>query len=149
VSEAIFSVPGLVDVTFRDELNAVCLKWHSEYDEGAAVRDAVHAGLGYARAHGVTNWLADLSTSRKGLSDADLAWVTGEEFRSEFRASPLRRFVLVPPLPETGQDTSWLAGWEKNTLAAFGADIRARLASDMDEIRHFFSDTERTREARP
>ncbi len=135
---AIYSVPGLVDVTWRDDLDAVQLKWHSEYDEGTAVRDAVHAALDHVRAQGVTNWLADLSTSRQGLSDADLAWVTGEEFRSEFRNSPLRRFVLMPPLPETGQDTGWLGDWERNTLAAFGEHIRARLTGDADEIRAFF-----------
>ncbi len=138
MSRAIHTVPGLVDVTWRDDLKAVQLKWHSEYDEGRAVRDAVHAALAHVRAHDVTNWLADLSTSRRGLSEADLAWVTGEDFKSQIRNSPLRRFVLMPPLPETGQDVTWLADWEKNTLAAFGAQVRARLTGDAEEIRAFF-----------
>lgn len=138
MSQTIHSVPDLVDVTWRSDLGAVELKWHSEYDEGTAVRDAVLAALDYARSHRVGNWLADLSTSRRGLSVADLAWVTSEDFRAEFRNSTIRRFVLIPPLPETGQDTGWLADWERNTLAAFGASTMARLTSDVDEIRAFF-----------
>lgn len=135
---AICSVPGLVDVTWREDIGAVQLKWHCEYDEGTEVRDAVHAALDYVRAHGVTNWLADISTSREGLSEADLQWVTSEDFRAEIRNSPLRRFVLIPPLPETGQDTSWLVEWERDTLAALGSDVRVKLESDMETIRDFF-----------
>lgn len=134
----IHRVPDFVDVTYSPQLRAVVLKWHNEYDEGTAVRDAVHAAVDYVNRHGIANWLADLSTSRRGLSDADLAWVNGEEFRTAIVNSTLRKFVLMPPLPETGQDTSWLSRWEANTLAKFGARVAAKLSSDMDEIRAFF-----------
>ncbi|MEM7221744.1 MAG: hypothetical protein AAF495_02115 [Pseudomonadota bacterium] len=134
----IHTTPGLVEVSYRDDLEAIYLKWLSEYDEGTAVRDAVHAALDHVRENDVRNWLADVSTSPRGLSEADQAWVTGEEFRTAIAASPLRRFVLIPPLPETGQDTSWLADWEANTLAKFGDQVQAKLSSDLEEIRAFF-----------
>ena len=135
----IHSKPGLVDVFWDEEMKAVCLKWHSEWDEGTGVRDAVTSALKYVNENRVQNWLADISTSRRGLTPDDMAWVSGPEFTAMIRNSSLRRFVLIPPLPETGQDTDWLAHWEKNTLAAFGEGTKARLASDMDEIRAFYA----------
>lgn len=129
-----------MDVSYSPELRAVVLKCHDEYDEGTAVRDAVLAAIAYVNRHHVTNWLADLSTSRGGLSDRDLAWVNGEEFRKVIVQSALRKFVLMPPLPETGQDTSWLASWEANTLAKFDDGVKAKLTGDLNQIRVFFGD---------
>ena len=137
-AEVIHREPGLVDVLFRAELDVVSLVWHSEYDEGTAVRDAVLAAVEFVTSNGVKNWLADISHSTEPLSDADLAWVNGEEFRGAIRNSGLSKFVLVPPLPETGQDTSWLADWERNTLAALGNGTSARILSDEKDIRDFF-----------
>ena len=134
----IHATSDLVEVSYRDDLEAVYLKWFNEYDEGTGVKDAVHAALDYVRRNGVRNWLADISTSRRGLTEADQAWVTGDEFREAIADSPLRRFVMIPPLPETGQDTAWLADWEANTLAKFGDDVQAKLSCDLEEIRSFF-----------
>jgi hypothetical protein len=114
------------------------LKWFSEYDEGNRVKEAVFAALDYVRAHNVRNWLADISTSRQGLTAADQEWVGSEAFRDAIRDSPLRKFVLMPPLPETGQDVTWLADWERNTLAQFGDRVEAMLSGDPAEIRNFF-----------
>ena len=138
----IHSVPDLVDVVWRPDLRAVTLVWHSEYDEGTAVRDAVLAALAFANDKGVANWIADISRSRAALSAADLAWVSGDEFLSAMRASSIRRFVLIPPLPETGQDTGWLADWKRNTLAAFGAGRAAKILSDEKEIQAFLEGAE-------
>ena len=138
MTTSIYRVPDFVDITYAPDLGAVVLKWHDEYDEGTAVKDAVFAALAYVRQHDVEHWLADLSTSRRGLSDKDIAWVGGDEFRSAIVGSTLRKFVLIPPLPETGQDTSWLTSWEANTLANFGDHVQAKLSGDMDEIRAFF-----------
>lgn len=135
----IFRIPDFVDVTYSPELRAVVLKWHDEYDEGTAVHDAVLAAVAYVNRHRVANWLADLSTSRRGLSARDLAWMNGEEFRGAIVNSTLRKFVLMPPLPETGQDTSWLARWEANTLAKFGDGVQAKLSGDLREIEAFFA----------
>ncbi len=91
------------------------------------------------RENGVRNWFCDLSTSRQALSPADQAWVSSDDFTSALRESPLRKFLLVPPLPETGQDNSWLDDWEANTLASLGDRIEAKLSSDPEEIRRFFA----------
>ena len=136
--EIIYSAPELVEVSFRHDLKAVVLKWFSEYDEGTGVKDAVFAALDYVRQHDVKHWLADLSTSRRGLTPTDQEWVGSDEFRDAIVNSPLRKFVLIPPSPETGQDVGWLAEWEANTLAKFGEDVKAKLSSDLDEIRSFF-----------
>jgi hypothetical protein len=137
-THVIHTDPGLVEVTYRPDLEAVYLKWFSEYDEGTRVKDAVLAALAYVRENDVPHWLADISTSPRGLSDKDQAWVSGDDFRNAIIDSPLRKFVLIPPLPETGQDTGWLAEWEANTLTKFGDRIQAMLSSDMDEIETFF-----------
>ncbi len=134
----IYEAPDFVEVSWRGDLRAVYLKWFTEYDEGTGVRDAVHAALEYVRKSDVRNWLADISTSRRGLTPADQEWVSSDEFRQAIIDTRLRRFVLIPPLPETGQDVSWLQDWEANTLAAFGEQIKAMLSSDPDEIRAFF-----------
>ena len=135
----IFSEPGLVDVTYRPEIEAVNLVWHSEYDEGTKVRDAVLAAVEYVKSNGIKNWLADVSHSHAGLSDKDFAWINGQEFKEAIRGSGLTHFVLVPPLPSTGQDTSWLADWEQNTLAAFGEETSAQIISSEEKIRAFFN----------
>ena len=137
--EIIHSIPGFVEVSYRPELEAVCLKWFSEYDEGTLVKDTVYAALDYVRKHAIPHWLADISTSRRGLTEDDLKWVSSDEFRDAIVDSPLRKFVLIPPLPETGQDVGWLADWEVNTLAKFGDRVEAKLSSDLNEIQVFFT----------
>lgn len=138
----IYSKPGLVDVIWRPDLKAVHLVWHSEYDEGTAVKDAVKAALAYVNEYGIKNWLADISHSRLALSAVDLDWVSGEEFRTAIRNSTLKRFVMIPPLPETGQDTSWLDDWAENTLTSFGKGTTAKILSEMTDIRAVFETLE-------
>lgn len=134
----IYSVPGFVEISYRPDLEAIYLKWFSEYDEGSGVRDAVYAALDYVKRYEVRNWLADISISVRGLTDRDLEWVAGSEFTEAITQSPLRRFVMIPPLPETGQSTDWLADWERNTLAKFGNGVEAMLSDDIEEIMAFF-----------
>ncbi len=133
----IYLAHGLVTVTYRAELKAVYLKWFSEYDEGTRVKDAVLAALDYVRAHHVLHWVADASTSPHALSDKDYEWVSSDDFRSEIQNSPLRKFVLILPLPETGQDVGWVADWQANTLAKFGKDVSAKVCDSADEVRAF------------
>lgn len=135
----IHETPGLVRVTWQPRLAAVYLKWFSEYDEGTAVREAVLAALTWVGAHQVQHWVADVSSSPHALSEADYAWVSGPEFHAAVVASPLRKFVLIPPGPETGQDTRWVADWEANTLAKFGAQIQARVCPSLAEAEAFLA----------
>ena len=137
--EIIHSAPDLVEVTYRPELKAVYLKWFSEYDEATRVRDAVHAALDYVRANNVQHWVVDVSTSPHGLSDEDYEWVSSDEFRSAIQNSPLLKFVLLPPLPESGQDDGWVADWEANTLAKFGDSVRAQVCDSAEELRAFLT----------
>ena len=78
--EIIHSVADFVEVSYRPNLKAVYLKWFSEYDEGARVKEAVFAALNYVRKHNIQHWLADISTSRRGLTEEDQKWVSGDEF---------------------------------------------------------------------
>ena len=135
--ELIYQAPDLVDVTYRPELAAVYLKWFSEYDEGTRVKDAVLAALAWVRTNNIRHWVADVSTSPHGLSDADYQWVSGDEFRSEIMNSTLRKFVLLPPLPDSGQDDAWVADWEANTLAKFGDRVSAKVCQNMQEAKAF------------
>lgn len=133
----IFEVEALVEVTWQPSLAAVYLKWFSEYDEGTRVRDAVMAAISWVRAHGVRHWVADVSTSPHALSEKDYQWVSGKAFRSAIVNSPLQKFVLIPPLPSSGQDDSWVAAWERNTLEKFGESVAARVCRDEEEVRAF------------
>lgn len=135
--ELIYQAPDLVDVTYRPELAAVYLKWFSEYDEGTRVKDAVFAALAWVRTNHIRHWVADVSASPHGLSDADYQWVSGDEFRSEIMNSTLRKFVLLPPLPDSGQDDSWVADWEANTLAKLGDRVSAKVCHNMQETKAF------------
>lgn len=135
--KVIHSANDLVEVTYRPELKAVYLKWFSEYDETTRVRDAVHAALEYVRANDIQHWIVDVTTSPHALSDEDYAWVNSDAFRSAITNSPLRRFVLLPPLPESGQDDSWVADWEVNTLAKFGNGVRAKVCKTVEEAKAF------------
>ncbi len=135
----IFERPKLATVSYRADLAAVYLKWHDEYDEGTGVRDAVPTAIEFVREHSVENWLADISESVRTLSDADMEFVNGAAFVEMIRNSTLRKFALVPPLPETGQDTDWLVDWEKETLAKFGDRVQARVLEDRDAIAAFFA----------
>ena len=129
---------GLVDVFWRPDLGAVHLKWHSEYDEGDGVQRAVRAAVDFVNENGIRNWLVDISASDEALSEKDYAWVAGDEFRMLISRSTLRRFAMIPPGPNSKQDTGWIADWEKNTLNSFEGDIAALLSSDMTEISNFF-----------
>lgn len=135
--QIIHTAPDLVEVTYRPELKAVYLKWFSEYDEGSRVREAVHAALAYVQANNVQHWVVDVSTSPDALSDEDYEWVSSDEFRSKIQNSPLRKFVLLPPLPESGQDDGWVADWEASTLAKFGDSIGAKVCDSVEEAGAF------------
>lgn len=135
----IFRVSDLVDVTWRPDLSAIYLKWFSEYDEETGVRDAVMAALAWVRENKVEHWVVDVSTSPHSLSDADYQWVSGDEFRSAILNSPLCKFVLIPPLPGSGQDDGWVAEWEVNTLSSFGDRVSAKVCKSGEEARRFLT----------
>lgn len=137
--QIIHAAPELVEVTYRSELKAVYLKWFSEYDEGTRVKDAVLAALEYVRANNIQHWVVDVSTSPHALSEADYEWVSGEDFRSAIMNSPLQKFVLLPPLPESGQDDTWVSDWEANTLANFGDKVSAKVCNSADEALAFLT----------
>lgn len=136
--EVVYTIPEFVEVSYRSDLNAVYLKWFIEYDETTRVRDAVTAALDYVQTNGIENWVADVSTSPLGLSDADYKWVSSDKFREMISSSPLRKFALIPPLPETGQDTAWVSDWEANTLVKFGGKVTAKVCENINEVRSFF-----------
>ncbi len=135
--------PSLVTITWSDELAAICLKWHTEYDPGDRVIDAVKFALAYVAEHDVRHWWVDLSTSRAGLKESDQHWVE-TKFGGLVAASPLTRLAMTPPLPETGQDTAWLDDWEANTNAKYAGRIRARLVAGEEEALRHFLDAEDT-----
>lgn len=137
--QIIHAAPELVEVTYRPELKAVYLKWFSEYDEGTRVKDAVLAALDYVRANNVQHWVVDVSISPHALSEADYEWVSSEDFRSAILNSPLQKFVLLPPLPESGQDDAWVSDWEANTLANFGDKVSAKVCNSADEALAFLT----------
>ena len=134
----VHSQTGLVDVVWRKDIGAVHLKWHSEYDENDGVQKAVRAALEFVNERHVRNWLVHVSESNEALSEKDYEWVSSDEFRDLVRQSSLERFVLIPPGPNSKQDTSWIPDWERNTLRHFGENIAAKVSSDVDEIRTFF-----------
>ncbi len=129
----------LVEVTYRPELAAVYLEWFSEYDEGTRVKEAVLTALAWVCGNDVKHWVADVSNSPRGLSDADYRWVSGDEFRSAILISPLGKFVLLPPSPESGQDDSWVADWEANTLAKFGEHVTAKVCESVEDAQRFLA----------
>lgn len=137
--QLIHKAQNLVEITYRPELSAIYLKWFSEYDEGTRVRDAVLAAINWVCANQIEHWIADVSTSPQGLSDADYQWVSGNEFRMAILNSTLRKFVLIPPLPESGQDDTWIAEWETNTLAKFGDRVAARVCQNLEEAKAFLT----------
>jgi hypothetical protein len=55
---------GLVIITWKAELEAIYLKWHTEFDEGNRVIEAVKFALSYVAEHKVKHWWVDLSTSK-------------------------------------------------------------------------------------
>lgn len=134
----VHSQTGLVDVVWRKDIGAIHLKWYSEYDENDGVQTAVRAALEFVNERHVRNWLVDVSESNEALSEKDYEWVSSDEFRDLVRQSTLERFVLIPPGPNSKQDTSWIVDWEKNTLQNFGESVAAKVSSDMGEIRAFF-----------
>jgi len=137
--ELIYQAPDLVDVSYCPEPAAVYLKWFNEYDEGTRVKDAVFAALNWVRANNIRHWVVDVSTSPHGLSDADYQWVGGNEFRSEIVTSMLRKFVLLPPSPGSGQDDAWVVDWEANTLANFGHCVSAKVCQNMQDAKAFLT----------
>ena len=128
---------GLVTISWSDELDAIHLKWHTEYDEEERVIEAVKYALAYVEEHDVKHWWVDLSTSAKGLKDSDQIWVQ-TEFGKLIAESPLTKLAMTPPLPETGQDIEWLDDWESNTNAKYNGKIDARLVRNEEEVRAHF-----------
>lgn len=131
----------LVTISWIDELEAIYLKWHTEYDEGDRVVEAVRYALSYVSKNQVRHWWVDLSTSREELKKSDQDWVKNEFVRL-IAESPLTRLAMTPPLPETGQDLDWFDEWESSTNTKYGGKIRARLVRNEDEVRAHFKDRE-------
>ena len=128
----------LVTISWNDALQAIYLKWHTEYDECGRVIVAVERALAYVTENDVRNWWVDVSTSPAGLSESDQAWVQAE-FPRHIAESPLKKLAMTPPLPETGQDTAWLNEWETDTNAKYGGQIAARLVYSYAEVREHFA----------
>ncbi len=135
----VYSQTGLVDVHWHQDIGAVHVKWHTEYDESDGVQKAVRVAVDFVNKNKIRNWLVDISDSDEALSDKDYAWVSSDEFRDLIRQSSLRRFVMIPPGLNSKQDTSWIADWERNTLKNFGNKVAAKVSSDMTEINAFFA----------
>ena len=136
-NEVLKDFDGLVTISWNDELEAIYLKWHTEYDEESRVIEAVEYALTYVNDHNVKNWWVDLSTSKEGLKEADQLWVQ-TEFGKEIAESSLTKLAMTPPLPETGQDIGWLDDWESDTNAKYQGKISARLVSSGTEIQEHF-----------
>lgn len=132
---------GLVTISLNDELQSIYLKWHTEYDEGDRVIEAVKYALAYVTENRIRHWWVDLSTSEKGLKESDQYWVQ-TEFGKLISESPLTKLAMTPPLPETGQDIGWLDDWESSTNAKYKGKIKARLVRNEDEVRAHFENRE-------
>ena len=132
-------VAGLVTTWWDEDLQALRIKWFTELAEGTAVTDAVEFALRFVNENNIKNWLCDLSISREPLKPEDQKWVQ-TEFKRLIAESTLEKVVLIPPRPETGQDTDWLKDWEANTKTEYGGRIDARLLSNENEIREFFTE---------
>lgn len=122
-------------------LAAIYLKWHTEYDEGDRVVEAVKYALSYVSENRIKHWWVDLSTSKEGLKESDQYWVQ-TEFGKLVAESPLEKLAMTSPLPETGQDIDWLDDWESNTNAKYKGKIQARLVRNEDEVRTHFGNRE-------
>ena len=81
----------------------------------------------YATANHIKNWIADTALPTDDLSPKDAEWVTTQEFRNILLESSIEKFVLVPSLPETGADTSWIPDWQAATQAGIGEKIEVRV----------------------
>ena len=128
---------GLVTIAWNDELEAIYLKWHTEYDEANRVIEAVNYALSYVNEHNVKHWWVDLSTAIRGLKKSDQIWIQ-TEFGKAIAESSLTKLAMTPPLPETGQDISWFDDWESETNTKYRGKIKVRLVSNENEIgRHF------------
>ncbi len=136
-NEVLRDFKELVTISWNDELEAIYLKWHTEFDEEGRVIEAVMYALTYVNEHNVKNWWVDLSTSKEGLIEADQLWVQ-TEFGKEIAESSLTKLAMTPPLPETGQNTGWLDGWESDTNAKYRGKISARLVSSETEVQEHF-----------
>ena len=130
--------PDLVTISWNDELEAIYLKWHTEYDEGNRVIEAVEFALAYVNDHSIKHWWVDLSTSARGLKDTDQTWVQ-IEFGKSIAESTLTKLAMTPPLPETGQNIDWIDKWEVDTNARYRGKIEARLVQDENDVRAHFT----------
>ena len=133
----IYETPELVVTWWDEELKALSIKWFTEYADGTEVIDAVQFAIDFVNKNKIENWLCDLSESRRALKPEDQFWVE-TEFKKLIAESTLKKVVLMPPLPETGQDIDWLDDWEAATKAEYKGRIDARLLSDEKAIKSFF-----------
>jgi len=129
---------NLVTICWNDDLQAIYLKWHTEYDQGNRVVEAVKYALSYVAENHVRHWWVDLSTSKEELKESDQHWVQ-TEFGKLIAESPLTKLAMTPPLPETGRNLDWFDEWESNTNAKYEGRIHARLVRNDDEVRAHFN----------
>jgi hypothetical protein len=136
----IFSIDGFVDITHEPDIGAVRIKYSKLFDEaGVNIPRAVRAAASYATANGVKNWIADTALPTDDLSPKDAEWVATQEFRDILLESTIKNFVLIPPLPETGLDNSWIPDWQAATQAGFGEKIVVQVLETAVEIREFLA----------
>ena len=137
----IFYVPGFVEITHRQDLNAVWIAYAALNDHtGTYIPKAVRAATAFATSHDIPNWVADTARPTDELSELDATWVAGQEFRDIMLGSSISNFVLIPPAPETGADTSWIPEWQASTQAGFGNNIKVEVLDNLTEIKSFFDE---------
>jgi hypothetical protein len=136
-NQLIKDYPDLVTISWNEEYEAIYLKWHTEYEEGVRVIEAVKFALSYVNDRNIKHWWVDLSTSDQSLKETDQAWVQ-TEFAEAIAESTLTKLAMTPPLPETGQNIDWLEDWESSTNAKYRGKIEARLVQNEKDVRTHF-----------
>lgn len=128
--ELVYLALDRVEVRHNPELEAVeCRYLHAHDEFGVFIPGAVRAGLAYASAHGLRNWIVDVVDQDDEMSEVDEAWEESEAFRQLFRDSTIRNVVLVVAHDAPDLDLSGAQGWADGFATALGPGFRVTATS--------------------
>jgi hypothetical protein len=93
---SIHSIPGKLEVEWRDDVKAVVDKWTSYNVTPDEFREAVgDKGIGFAKDKGVKAWIVD-SGEAKGAFSQTIQEIIDKEIFPEFAKIGVKYFVTIP-----------------------------------------------------
>ena len=97
----ICTIPGVLEVTWREDVRAVVDTWLKYYVKLEEFKKAmIEIEIPYAKKHGATSWISNPSKAKEALSQ-EVQECTANELMPRWRKIGIKYFLIVTPEDST------------------------------------------------